>query len=125
MSWPRRTRSVVAIGAALERLASLHPAALAGAGPTRTAGATAERSHPDVRLDRGRADDADLKREHYCGADPRVQTNLIALALAAVIGAGALAARVVQREKPCLEHLLRGHWWSAYEQTHSSPPAAA
>ena len=50
MSWPKRTGSLVAIGAALERLASLHPAALAGAGPTRTAGANTESSDPEIAL---------------------------------------------------------------------------
>ena len=64
MSWPKRTGSLVAIGAALERLASLHPAALAGAGPTRTAGVNGERSHSEMALGREEADDADLRRKH-------------------------------------------------------------
>jgi hypothetical protein len=38
----------------LERLASLHPAALAGAGPARTAGIDTERFHPETARDRSR-----------------------------------------------------------------------
>lgn len=63
MSWRKRAASLVAIGAALERLSSLHPAALAGAGPTRTAGVNTERPHPEIALSRYDGDDADLREQ--------------------------------------------------------------
>ena len=65
MSWPKRTRSLVAIGVALERLACLHPVAIAGARSTRPAG-VADHFHPEAKLDRGGANNADLKRGHAC-----------------------------------------------------------